>query len=118
MTDTQKMLDEHVRDIAERLNELSESYFYWNIDTEEPNEDSDSNYFDDIYGLTCYLDVFDKTIDGYRAMIAFGGPNIYVDTKTMRVEGLWGCDKSYYPITYDTAKNIDILFAEWYPINE
>lgn len=81
MTDTQKMLDEHVRDIAEMLNEFSDSYFYWDIDTEEPDDNSDSNYFDDIYGLTCYLDMFDKSVDGYSIMIACGGPNIYVDTK-------------------------------------
>lgn len=118
MTDTQKMLEEHVKDIAEVLNKLSDSYFYWDIDTEEPDDNSDSNYFDDIYNLTCYLNMFDKSIDGYRIMVACGGPNIYVDTKAMKVEGFWGGDEAYYPITYDTAKNIDILFAEWYPINE
>ena len=117
MTDTQKMLEEHVKDIAEMLNELSESNFYWNIDTEEPDEDSEDNYFDDIYGLTCYLDMFDKSVDGYRIMVACGGPNIFVDTKAMEVQGFWGFQESHFPITYDTAQIIDRLFADLYPID-
>ena len=42
-----------------------------------------------------------------QIMIAGGGPNIYIDTKTRAVELYWGTSHTEYPISYDAAEAID-----------
>jgi hypothetical protein len=41
--------------------------------------------------------------------IAWGGPNIYIDTATKDVELYWGSERARYPVSYDAIDIID----EW-----
>jgi hypothetical protein len=45
-------------------------------------------------------------------MVACGGPNIYVDTRSQAVELYWWGDRASYPISHDAASEIDAAFAE------
>lgn len=71
------------------------------------------------YLLDSVLDV-KYTVDndlGYvsaRAMIAFGGPNIYIDTATSRVELFWGSSEAHAYIDYRTCDAIDVYFNSEY----
>nr|DAU23190.1 MAG TPA: hypothetical protein [Caudoviricetes sp.]DAU88636.1 MAG TPA: hypothetical protein [Caudoviricetes sp.] len=49
-----------------------------------------------------------------RAMIAFGGPNIYIDTDTSRVELFWGSSETHAYIDYRTRDAIDVYFNSEY----
>lgn len=70
-------------------------------------EDIDSGYVEDHYedgdimsGYDYISDVLDinyilnsdKTYKGARILVAFGGPNIWIDTNLMQVEGYWWGD--------------------------
>jgi hypothetical protein len=46
------------------------------------------NYVDDTYDIN-YLVNADKSYKGARLLVAFGGPNIWIDTFTQTVEGYW-----------------------------
>ena len=49
-----------------------------------------------------------------RIMIAFGGPNIYIDTATSRVELYWGSSEAHAYIDYKTRNMIDDYFEDEY----
>lgn len=51
---------------------------------------------------------------GARIMITFGGPNIYIDTNTNRVELYWGSSKACAYIGYRTRDAIDAYFEDEY----
>lgn len=49
-----------------------------------------------------------------RVMIAFGGPNIYIDTVTSRVELYWGSSEVHAYMDYKTRDVIDDYFEDEY----
>ncbi len=71
------------------------------------------------YLLDTVLDVkytVDNDLDyvSARAMITFGGPNIYIDTDTSRVELFWGSSEAHAYIDYRTRDAIDVYFNSEY----
>lgn len=83
-------------------------------DLDDLDEVAMCDYFDN-----CSLDVkftIDSDFDyvSARIMIAFGGPNIYVDTNTSRVELFWGGSKAHAYIDYKTRDAIDAYFEDEY----
>ena len=80
------MLQNHVNSIAKTLSE--------GFDDELNSDDEPFSSYD---YLTDALDIHwilnsDKTYRGARILVAFGGPNIWVDTNTGLVEGYWWGD--------------------------
>ena len=55
------------------------------------------DYLEDVLDINYYVDQ-KKEYLGARVLVAFGGPNIWIDTKHQEVEGYWGGDKEilYY----------------------
>ena len=58
----------------------------------------DGNEFTSFDYLTDCLDIqwilnHDKTFKGARVLVAYGGPNIWINTATNQVEGYWWGDK-------------------------
>ena len=49
-----------------------------------------------------------------RVLVAFGGPNIYVDTLSGRVELFWWTDRAEYELTRDACEAIDEALEELY----
>lgn len=45
-------------------------------------------------------------------MVACGGPNIYIDTKSEAVELYWWGDRASYPLSSDAAAAVDEYFTE------
>lgn len=56
----------------------------------------------------------DLSYKAARVLITFGGPNIYIDTNTSRVELYWGSSKAYAYIEYRTRDAIDAYFEDGY----
>ncbi|MGI9571834.1 MAG: hypothetical protein ACR2L5_00775 [Candidatus Actinomarinaceae bacterium] len=55
------------------------------------------DYLEGVYDIIYYTDQ-SKNYLGARILVAFGGPNIWIDTKFQRIEGYWGSDREtlYY----------------------
>lgn len=87
---------------------------YYELDEEEQKdfEPSGYDYIDDIYESIFMIDS-DKNYRGARVCVAYGGPNIYINTFYKQVEGYWGGDtyiKSYYKDGIGLDDAIEQLF--------
>ena len=69
--------------------------------------------FEDCYDIE-YTIGSDGTFRAVRIMVACGGPNIYVNTKTAEVELYWWNESAMYPISYETRDAINDCFEDIY----
>ena len=69
------------------------------------------DYFDDCYDIE-YRVGSDKQFRSVCIMVACGGPNIYIDTRSKLVELYWWSDRASYPIYSDVCEEIDRIFEE------
>lgn len=86
----------------------------------------DIDDLDDLDGVCMWAYLLDTVLDvkytvdndldyvSARAMITFGGPNIYIDTDTSRVELFWGSSETHAYIDYRTRDAIDVYFNSEY----
>lgn len=88
MSNTDDMLYEQCKRISEGLDELVDKYNY------SADCDDFIEYFDDNYGID-YIWRMGVGLVGVRVLVAFGGPNIYIDTFDGVVKGYWGSTQSY-----------------------
>lgn len=101
MTNTQQSgqqrLQSHVDSIAK---DLCEGITYEDVGMEIDAEAngyaiddwiSGFDYLDDVLDINWVLNS-DKTFRSARILVAFGGPNIWVNFETGKVEGYWGGD--------------------------
>lgn len=54
----------------------------------------------------------DSPIRGVRVCVAFGGPNIYIDTNECAVKLYWWSDRAEYAIARDACDALDELIEE------
>ena len=66
------------------------------------------DYFSDALDVR-YLIGSDRSIIAVKVLVAFGGPNIWIDTETKRVELYWWTDRASYPLSLNVCDSID----EW-----
>lgn len=78
-------------------------------DTEDFEELSLYDYFDDCLDIKYLIDSDCETVNSVKVMVTCGGPNIYIDTESRNVELYWGTDRASYPISYTVCDQID----EW-----
>lgn len=132
---------EHVKAIAKELEELVNNEYvsfngdfykveedengdrYANVDGviyKEGDEENDLNdldyfgiwdYFEDCYDIEYTCDA-QKEYKAVRIMIACGGPNIYVNTRSGDVELYWWTETARYPLAREVIEEIDGFFEE------
>jgi predicted RNA-binding Zn-ribbon protein involved in translation (DUF1610 family) len=56
----------------------------------------------------------DRQYRSVKIMVAYGGPNIYIDTAARAVQLYWWTDRAEYPIDPDTVEAINEWAEEWY----
>ena len=88
MSNTNQDLLNHAQDIARRI---SEADFDRNDDGDEC---SAFDYLQDALDIEYIVASDRKTLLGARVLVAFGGPNIWVNTRTNTVEGYWWGDSA------------------------
>ena len=71
------------------------------------------DYFDDVYDIE-YRIGSDKQFRSVCIMVACGGPNIYIDTGSRRVELYWWSDRASYPIPGSVCDEIDSIWEEYF----
>lgn len=102
MADTYKMLAEHCKEIAHNLDKYAEN----NLFLGEDEDYDEQNYLDDYYDVKWILDS-DRDYYACRICVAFGGPNIFIDTWDKCVSGYWGADEVDYPMSFRAVEAVD-----------
>ena len=97
---------DHVDRIAKQLNDLAAG----NVDEEDECQDF-YDYFDEVYDIEYRIDSSGE-YKSVQLMIAYGDPNIYVDTNDSYVKLYWGSTHVEAPISYATSEAIDFIFKE------
>lgn len=109
-------------DDARDIWEYDEARDIWERTNGETSEDDPRDEWEQVSMFDYFADALDIE---YRVssphdteprsvciMVACGGPNIYVDTRSQAVELYWWGDRAEYPISHDAAAEIDAAFAE------
>lgn len=112
-TDLQ-LLQERIDNAYENLMEVYKAYvrgededFY-----EENGLENLWDYITDAYDLV-YTKSLQGDFRGCRLVIAFGGPNIYIDTQENRLEGYWAGTKFYKEFdSREVCNEIDDIVKE------
>lgn len=89
---------EYVESVADELERKGAYAFF-----------EDDEIFDIEYSIDARLD-----FRGARAMIACGGPNVYIDSKAGAVDLYWGSDEAHWYLSADCKKDVDSYFEEMY----
>jgi|TARA_R110000803_G_scaffold95372_2_gene163309 hypothetical protein len=95
---TQEKLFRMCKNISEELTSGKldkEDYGHFYDLTEEEQEEwepSGYDYLENVYDIK-YVVGGDGQYYGSQLMVAGGGPNIYIDTQEMQVQGYWGSDR-------------------------
>ncbi len=86
---TMKEIKEHVESIAKDI--TNEKY-------------TADEYLKDVLDIQWIINQ-DKTYRGARVLVAFGGPNIWINTQSNEVEGYWWLDKAFATFTDNMGLN-------------
>lgn len=102
-------LQSHVDQIAENLT-IGLTFEQAGFDAEEFQSEPDNiisgyDYLSDALDIQYIVDGEGNYIAA-RILVAFGGPNIWINTQTKTVEGYWYGDSAFASY-YDDAMNID-----------
>jgi predicted RNA-binding Zn-ribbon protein involved in translation (DUF1610 family) len=84
-------------------------------DIDEFEQLSIYDYLEDVLDIE-YRIGSDKELRSVQIMVACGGPNIYLDTASKRVELYWWGDSADYPLSSDAVASIDEWVEELYNI--
>ena len=93
-------------------------YFYIMPDGEKIPEDeieiaTIGDYFDEFYDID-YVVGKDKKYKACRVLVAFGGPNIYIDTWDRQVQLFWWSNTATADIPIELCEQIDEFFKMLY----
>ena len=98
-----KSLVETVRTTAEDLEKIIAESDYEEL----------ADYLEDVFDVKITIDG-DLKFDSVKICLAFGGPNIYLDTATSKIEGCWGNSEFYAYISEDVINAVDDYFKNYY----
>lgn len=109
MSEDLKRLQEHVNDIAQALQDLCDG----ELGSYE-NEGEPMNFFEYLEDVldTQYIVNSDKSYRSCKLLVAFGGPNIWVNTDSGLVEGAWWGDAASTALSNAVIEYIDSNMEE------
>ena len=70
------------------------------------------DYFSDVLDIDYIISSDRKTVRGARFLVAYGGPNIYIDSFSGSVELYWWSDRASYPMRRETIDALDDFAQE------
>ena len=121
--ETTKRLEQQTASIATDLYNL-----YFDVEAYDEEHTDDGDEFDDDgyneYGedrVSCYfqgvLDIeyrvgSDNQLRGVELLVGYGGPNLYIDTKHMQVQGFWAGASATAAINKQVCAEIDEYFEQ------
>lgn len=107
MDTTLSQLESSVADIARQISEGDLSDVY----VEEGEEASVVDWLNECFGVEYVVSSRGDYL-GARILVTFGGPNIWVDTRTNEVRGYWGSDT--VTRAFDDNMGLDEALAEYW----
>ena len=99
-------LQKHVQHIADQLTN--------GFDDDLEGVDGEFNaydYLESVYDVNWILNS-DRSLRGAELLVAFGGPNIYVNTVTQTVKGYWGGESA--TATFLDSVDLDDAINTWF----
>ena len=99
---TKSNLQNHVDSIAHDLDN--------GLTNEEGEPACGFDYLEDVLDIQ-YIVTSEKQYIGARVLVAFGGPNIWINTQTKTIEGYWW-DESAFASYYEDTMNLDEALEE------
>ena len=103
-----KEIENHVKEIINRIEQ--------GFDDDELNYDDEPmtafDYLQDALDIE-YIVNGKREILGARILVAFGGPNIWINTRTKQVEGYWWGDKCIMSYDQDNIGLDDAIETLW-----
>jgi hypothetical protein len=109
MTQTQLKEDNKLR---EQVKHIAETLRTGHYETDDECGPCASEYLKDALDIQ-YIISSDKQYLGARVLVAFGGPNIWINTQTQTVEGYWWGDTCHISYLND-ALGLDEYLEEFY----
>ena len=82
-------------------------------DIDEYEQQSIYDYFDDMLDIEYRIDR-DRDLKSVQICVAWGGPNIYIDTASGDVELYWWSDRARWPMDRDVITAVDEFAEELY----
>lgn len=71
------------------------------------------DYFDDFLDMD-FITNYRKEYKACRVLVAWGGPNIYIDTLSGAIELYWWSDRASFPLSRDTMDAVDEWAEDYY----
>lgn len=104
-----KDLLNHVQSIADNL--TNPPWDEWNEgrDIDNEGEFSAFDYLQDALDIEYIVNAKGEYL-GARVLVAFGGPNIWINTRTKTIEGYWWSDKAF--ASFDDNLGLDEALEE------
>jgi len=99
-------VQEHVNSIA---NNLTSGNYDFDAEHSDHDEPCAADYLTDVLDIE-YIVSGDRTYLGARILVAFGGPNIWINTRTGTVDGYWWCDEGH--ATFNDTLELDEYLEE------
>ena len=108
-------------DVERIVSTIENGLSYEDAGQEEEAQERGLEVTDPIDGMDYLADALDiqyivdsnKEYLGARVLVAFGGPNIWIDTLNNRVEGAWWSDKATVYYNHDLMGIDDALRELW-----
>lgn len=109
LDDSQKQLKSQVDNI---IKQIQSGEYDFDKDCSDYDEACAGDYVKDVLDIN-YIINSDKSYKGAILLVAFGGPNIYIDTNQKQVQGYWGGD-SYIQEYFEDKLGLDDYMQEIY----
>ena len=107
-------MSDQVKDqVLHIINTLNNGFDGYMEENEYGETQTAFNYLEDVMDIHWILNS-DKSVRGARLLVAFGGPNIWIDTNLGQVEGYWWGDKhiASYDTSSEFARDLDQCLEE------
>ena len=111
---SKEQLEENCRYVAEHLSRFLDKDLTYSADEDTFHPKEEGLEDDGIYGYiqNSVYDIklttdLNGALYGTQLMVAGGGPNIYINTLEMEVEGYWGADEYHVPLGSRICQMID-----------
>jgi hypothetical protein len=111
MSTTNQDLINHVNSIASNLSNPPMDEWNEGRDIDSEGEFSAFDYLQDALDIE-YIVSSKREFLGARVLVAFGGPNIWINTRTNTVEGAWWSDRA--SATFDDNLGLNDALEELY----
>lgn len=105
-------LDDSQKQLISQVDNIAEEIRLGKVDGKEIN--SAYEYLDDALNILHYINQSGEHMGG-EIMVACGGPNIYIDTRSKEVKGFWGGD-TYTSWYVEDAIDLDMALEEMYQV--